>query len=141
MLSVACPLIFFATSRETPARVLFLTAERRKSLSRTGNLSCVTHLTPGHSEVQDLRAIRNYRVEPGEQTSKADARGKQPTELQKQADDFSWFLFTANSAKSSIPNAKNGDQFANFPGPLQTALLVSSANGVIRQRLTQRDRK
>ena len=66
--------------------------------------------------------------------------GKQgATELQKQADDFSKFLFTANSAKSSIQNAKNGDELANSLGPLQTALLVTSANGVHRINMTEVD--
>jgi len=83
-------------------------------------------------------AQANYRAELGKKTAQADAMGKQgATELQKQADEFSKFLFTANSAKSSIINAKNGDELANSLGPLQTALLVTSANGVHRINTTE----
>jgi hypothetical protein len=83
-------------------------------------------------------AQANYRAELGKKTAQADAMGKQgATELQKQADEYSKFLFTANSAKSSIMNAKNGDELANSLGPLQTALLVTSANGVHRINTTE----
>jgi hypothetical protein len=80
----------------------------------------------------------NYRAELAKRTAQADSMGKQgATELQKQADDYSKFLFTANSAKSSIANARNGDELANSLGPLQTALLVTSANGVHRINMTE----
>jgi len=83
-------------------------------------------------------AQANYRAELAKKTAQADAMGKQgAAELQKQADDYSKFLFTANSAKSSIQNARNGDELANSLGPLQTALLVTSANGVHRINLTE----
>ncbi len=69
----------------------------------------------------------NYRAQLSKSATKGDAASKAgQTELQKGADDFSKFLFTANSAKSSILNAKNGDELANSLGPLQTALLVTS---------------
>src|SRR5262249_7553301 len=83
-------------------------------------------------------AQANYRAELTKKTAQADAMGKQgASELQKQADKFSEFLFTANSAKSSIANAKNGDELANSLGPLQTALLVTTANGVHRINMTE----
>ncbi len=83
---------------------------------------------------------QNYRAELAKQTAKGNEMQKAgATELQKSADKYSDFLFTANGAKSSIANAKNGDQLANSLGPLQTALLVTTANGVHRINMTEVD--
>lgn len=59
--------------------------------------------------------------------------------LQKQADDYGKFVATANSAQSNIAAAKTGDELAASLGPLATALLVTSANGVHRVNTVEMD--
>lgn len=92
------------------------------------------------SKDQYVQGQENYRASLSRQATNQNEVGKAGlAALQKQADDYGKFVATANAAQSNIAAAKTGDELAASLGPLATALLVTSANGVHRVNTVEMD--